>query len=392
MTIPRSWNVAGVAKCALVLIGLCAISLATGSTVFAQSGTFTITASLNVARYNHTATLLQNGQVLVVGGLGVNGAYASLASAELYNPAKKGKWTLTGSMSVGRDYFTATLLQNGEVLVAGGTDFNVNCWNAAELYNPSTGQWTLTGSMTEPRCLHSATLLPNGEVLVSGGVNGIYTTDTATVASSEIYNPTTGAWTATGSLNTSRASTATLLLSTGEVLSAGGYNNTGNGAVNTYLTSAELYNSSMGTWSLTTSMSPGAGLPTTPALLSNGDMLITNDAQFYVPATATWTATAALPTTTFPPTKASIMANGNVLGTGCECKSSKFYNCGFKATNTAFLYNFSGNSWSLTGSMTYARFDQTMTLLSSGQVLVAGGGSGSSGGLTPLNSAELYNP
>lgn len=84
MTIRRSWSVPGVAKCALVLTGLFAISLATRSTAFAQSGTFTITASLNVARYNHTATLLQNGQVLVVGGLGVNGAYASLASAELY--------------------------------------------------------------------------------------------------------------------------------------------------------------------------------------------------------------------------------------------------------------------------------------------------------------------
>jgi N-acetylneuraminic acid mutarotase len=247
-----------------VLKGVLAMALAAGTAAFAQSGTFSVTASLNIARYNHTTTLLPNGQVLVTGGLGVNGAYASLASAELYNPTKKGKWTVTGSMSVGRDYFTATLLQNGEVLVAGGTDFEINCYATAELYNPSTGQWTLTGSMSEPRCLHSATFLPNGEVLVSGGVNGIYTTNTATVASSEIYDPSTGTWTATGSLNTSRASAATLLLATGEVLSAGRYNNTGNGSVNTYLTSAELYNSSIGAWSLTTSMSPGAGCPLLP--------------------------------------------------------------------------------------------------------------------------------
>ncbi len=276
--------------------------------------------------------------------------------------------------------------------MAGGADYNLNCWDSAELYNPSTGQWTLTGSMTEPRCLHSATLLPNGDVLVSGGVNGIYTTNTATVTSSEIYDPGTGTWTSTGSLNVSRASAATLLLATGEVLSAGGYNNAGNGSVNTYLTSAELYNSSTGTWSLTTSMSPGAGLPTTPVLLSDGDMLIANDAQFYDPGSATWTATGALPTVTFPPTKASILDNGNALGTGCECRSTKYYNCGFKATNAAFLYNFSGNSWSLTGSMNHARFYQTMTLLPGGQVLVAGGGSGSIGALTALNSAELYTP
>jgi hypothetical protein len=70
--------------------------------------------------------------------------------------------------------------------------------------------------------LHSATLLSNGEVLVSGGVNSIYTTiNTATVSGSEIYNPNTGTWTPTGSLNTSRASAATLLLENGQVLTTG---------------------------------------------------------------------------------------------------------------------------------------------------------------------------
>jgi hypothetical protein len=302
--------------------------------------------------------------------LGVNGVYISLASAELYDP-KKGKWTVTSSMSVGRTAFTATLLRNGEVLVAGVTDYEINCYATAELYNPSTGQWTQTGSMTQPRCLHSATLLLSGEVLVSGGVNSIYSNNTATVAAAEIHNPTTGTWTSTGSLNVSRASAATLLLQSGEVLTAGGYNNAGNGSVNTYLTSAEIYASSLGAWSLTTSMSPGTGLPTTPVLLTDGDMLIANDAQFYDPGTATWKATGSLPTVTFPPTTAALLGNGNVLGTGNECKGSKYYRCGFVATNAAFLYSFSGNSWAQTGAMNSPRFHQTMTLFPSGQVLVA---------------------
>ena len=176
-----------------VLTGSFAIALVASKAAPAspQFGTFTLTGSLNTARYDHTATLLQNGEVLVTGGLGVNGVYTSIASAELYNP-KKGKWTVTGSMSVGRTAFTAALLQNGEVLVAGGTDYEINCYATAELYNPSTGQWTLTGSMTQPRCLHSATLLPSGEVLVSGGANSIYDYSKPTVASSEIYNPNTG--------------------------------------------------------------------------------------------------------------------------------------------------------------------------------------------------------
>ena len=256
MTIRPIWHMQGVAKSALVLAGLLVTGLATGSAGSAQPGTFTPTGSMNTARYNHTATLLQNGEVLVTGGLGVNREYSVLASAELYDP-KKGKWSVTGSMSVVRTAFTATLLQNGEVLVAGGTDYAINCYATAELYNPSTGQWTLTGSMTQQRCLHSATLLPSGEVLVSGGAISIYNNSNPTVASSEIYNPKTGKWTATGSLNDNRASAATLLLESGEVLTAGGYSNAGNGAANTYLTSAELYNPSTGTWSITTSMSPG---------------------------------------------------------------------------------------------------------------------------------------
>lgn len=207
-------------------------------------------------------------------------------------------------MTTVRTNFTATLLQNGEVLVAGGTDWVINCYSSAELYNPSVGTWTLTGSMTQPRCLHSATLLPDGEGLVSGGVNSIYSNNTATVTGAEIYNPETATWRATGSLNVSRASAQLLLLDNGEVLTAGGYNNTGNNNPNTYLTTAELYDPSTQVWTKTCSMSPEAGLPAPPALLTNGDALIANDAQFYIPGSATWSATGDLPTVDQPPTPA----------------------------------------------------------------------------------------
>jgi N-acetylneuraminic acid mutarotase len=357
------------------------------------SGTFVFTGSLNVARYNHTATLLPSGEVLVAGGEGGTAAALTwLASAELYDP-KTRKWTLTGSMSVGRTDHTATLLANGEVLVAGGTDYEINCYATAELYNPSTGEWTLTGSMTQPRCLHSATQLPNGEVLVSGGVNSIYNTNTNTVTGAEIYNPATGRWTATGSLNVSRAQAATLLIADGEVLSAGGYNNTGNNAQNTYLTSAELYDPSTQAWTLTSSISGTSGVPATPVLLTNGDVLVANDAQFYISGSATWSATGPLLTTAGPPTKAVDLGNGNVLATGSECKSTnKFYSCGFGPTGIAQLYSFSRNTWSQTGSL-YPRFYHTMTLLSSGDVLVAGGFYRSPMNvISILSTAELYTP
>lgn len=353
------------------------------------NGTFALTGSLNTARYDHTATLLPTGEVLVVGGLDVNGVYTSLASAELYNP-KHGKWTVTGSLSVGRTGFTATLLANGQVLVAGGSDYQIRCYATAELYNPSTGTWSLTGSMSQPRCLHSATLLPDGKILVSGGVNSLYDFSRPTVTGAEIYDPGSGTWTATGSLNVSRADAATSLLQDGKVLTAGGYSNTGNNNPNAYLTSAEIYDPSTGQWSLTSSISGPVGAPTNPVTLSDGDVLIANDAEFYIPNTASWAVTGALPALTGAPTKAALLGNGNVLGTGIRCKSTKFYNCFGVPTALADLYSFSENTWSQTGSMNSPRFSQTMTLLPSGEVLVVGGYYGIY--RTALSSAELYTP
>ena len=163
------------------------------------SGTWTLTGSLNTARYLHTATLLPNGMVLVAGGLdsGLN----ALDSAELYDPAS-GTWTLTGSLNTARVAHTATLLPNGMVLVAGGFDTGLNALDSAELYDPASGTWTVTGSLNTARYYHTATLLPNGMVLVAGGLDSCSNTS----ASAELYDPASGTWTLTGSLNTARDS------------------------------------------------------------------------------------------------------------------------------------------------------------------------------------------
>src|SRR5215470_9312810 len=80
-----------------------------------------------------------------------------------------GTWSSTGSMSVGRFSFTATLLQNGKVLVEGGASNTVTALNTAEIYDPATGTWSMTGKMKEGRQQHSAVLLSDGSVLVTGG-------------------------------------------------------------------------------------------------------------------------------------------------------------------------------------------------------------------------------
>jgi hypothetical protein len=135
-----------------------------------------VAAMPNTPRFYHKATLLQNGMVLVAGGIESN--FDRSASAELYDPAS-GTWITTGSLNTARSSHTATLLQNGMVLVAGGIS-PTSVTASAELYDPASGTWTATGSLNTARYLHTATLLQNGMVLVAGGY------DNGALASAEL--------------------------------------------------------------------------------------------------------------------------------------------------------------------------------------------------------------
>jgi hypothetical protein len=171
-------------------------------------GRWRITGDLVTARYVHTATLLPNGQVLVAGGYGP-ACCTILESAELHNPAT-GAWTATGSMTTGRVDHTATLLPNGQVLVAGGC---CDAASSAELYDPATGVWTTTGRMAAKRLLHTATSLPDGQVLVGGTFAG----------KAELYDPAAGLWTPTERFAPTRHSHTATLLPNGQVLVSGGF-------------------------------------------------------------------------------------------------------------------------------------------------------------------------
>jgi len=271
------------------------------------SGTWAATGSLATARFVHTATLLPNGKVLVTGGANTSGA---LASAELYDPAT-GSWTATGSMATARTFHTATLLGNGKVLVAGGATVASNAdpgantayFASAELYDPATGIWTPTGLLNDARAGHTATLLNNGKVLVAGGRNGVY------LASAELYDPATGTWTATGLQSDARYGHTATLLDNGKVFVAGGHNGV-------FLASAQLYDPATGSWTDTFGSLASRRAYHTATRLPNGKILIatgTEDGftylascELYDPSampTPTPTATAtATPTPTSTPT------------------------------------------------------------------------------------------
>ena len=157
------------------------------------------TGFMTEERAGQTATLLPDGKVLVAGGEAardIDGDWTTPSSSELYDPAT-GTWSASGDMTVARPRgHTATLLADGRVLVVGGAAINEPI-PSAELYAPGTGTWTATAPMVEVHGRgHTATLLPDGRVLVVGG-------DQAGTkqAGAELYDPATGSWSATGEID-----------------------------------------------------------------------------------------------------------------------------------------------------------------------------------------------
>ncbi|WP_395815972.1 kelch repeat-containing protein [Archangium minus] len=288
-------------------------------------------------------------------------------------PAATGRWVATSNLAnISHLLHTATPLPSGKVLVVGGYTW------ATELYDPTSGTWTATGSAIATHRDHTTTLLPNGRVLVAGGDGS----ESGSFA--ELYDPDSGLWLPTGAMTSARRYHTATLLPSGKVLVTGGSNDGG-----ITQASAELYDPVLGTWTLVSGMST-ARAHHTATLLPDGKVLVVGgsggsgtllaSAELYDPASGTWMAVGGMSTARVYHT-ATLLPGGQVLVTGGGSSLT--------LSNTTELYDPVSRSWTASASMGTARRYHTATVLQDGRVLVVGGYNPYSGILT---SAELYDP
>jgi Galactose oxidase, central domain len=358
--------------------------------VTVTSSGFVPTGTMHVERIGHTATLLKDGKVLIVGG--------GDATAELFDPAS-GTSSFTGVPVMGRLGATATLLSDGRVLIAGGLgltagpDGHLPLLNTAEIFDPATGTFGSTGTMVQARQQHIATLLEDGKVLIAGGYFGYI----CFTASAELFDPATGTFSPTGFMLSERVGHTATLLASGEVLVVGGSNGCAPDAADDPPWDplfAELYEPNSGSFQ-------GAGNMSTTRIhhatvrSTNGKVLVLGGipslqnlheqppnpsyAEVYDRVADSFSPITGL---TISPARytATLMSSGMVLIVGGKGTAGT-------STTEVQLLDPSSGVLTPTGALGTARVGHTATLLQDGRVLVAGGTDANGNALA---TAELY--
>jgi hypothetical protein len=308
---------------------------------------------------------------------------AFIVAAFAVSPIALAGFNATGNPMTGRYASVGAPLPGGRVLIAGG--FNGVSLASGEIYDPATGAFTPTAnSLSVARGFSSVAVLANGKVLIAGG--GAYD-NSADVTNAEIFDPATNTFTPTGPLHTARCCATATLLATGKVLVAGGVTSD-----LSRLTSAELYDPVSGTFSVTGSLAAARDLAVA-ARLQNGKVLITGggngsgislaSSELYDPTTGTFSATGSMSAGRDEAT-ANLLANGKVLVAGGHNNDVP--------EGTAEIYDPATGTFSLSHSTMPARRYASSALLSDGRVLIVGGQGLVNNALTALKDAQIYDP
>lgn len=373
--------VAAMAAMVVIAIGVVWLRAAPHPSAAMAQGSWSKAPSMLEGRGAQTATLLPNGNVLVVGGSQI---WRAVASAALFVPSTN-SWRPAGSMSTPRMGQTATLLNNGDVLVAGGSDADlatIDAVSSSELYDPKTNSWSPAASMHVARAFHTATLLPDGRVAIIGGVEQINQRYVA-LADVELYDPTRNTWSIAAPEPRPRGMHAAVLLNDGRILILGGSGSrpvaARPGALATQ-NSVDLYDPSTNSWSLLPSMHYARALPT-GMLLPDGRVLVIGDdgpnegtAELFNPRSERWSDA---PT---PGLRAESVA--------VRLRSGEILVAGGVGESSATLFDWRRNAWHDAGHMQNVRASASGTLLANGDVLVAGGFGHL---IAPFATAEIYD-
>lgn len=329
---------------------------------------------MSTTRAGHISAALNDGNVLVAGGWDYN---TNLKSAEVFN-ATSYSWSSTPEMSSEHYNAASVTLNNGQVLVVAGYTGTFNT-ETCELYDPSTNTWSSGGDLTQGRSFFTATKLSDGKVLVVGGFDG-----TNNLSSCEIYDPILNSWSAASSLTTGRSYHIAALLSNGKVLIAGGYNpNAGY-----QLSSTELYDPVDNSWSAGPDMLSARDFHAA-STLDDGRILVTggryfngssnfaynglSSAETYNPISNTWASIAAIPTGISYHQQVTL-GDGNVLVVAGVDSSNYSSGTGFTTfPTTTYMYHPSMDLWTEASMFQDSRYEHGVSAMSDGRALVTGG-------------------
>lgn len=323
-------------KTKITILLTCIIGISLKAQVVVQTG------SLSVRKTHHCGELLNNGKVLVFGGSYFNWGTASSTyynSAELYNP-NTGTWTSTGNMQLPRAYATSVLLDNGNVMVCGGMygPYTQSC----EIYDVTTGTWSYTDSIHSQQLESKAVKLNNGKILFVGGSG-----------SCELYDQTSNTWTLTGNATFSGTTGFDIaLLPNGNVLGTGG---------DPGAPQAKIYDVTSGTWGAAPNQMNNIRAHNTSITMTNGKVLVasgsnTMTSEVFDPSAGTFTSAGSLPDY-FQSDKMINLTNGQVVISGSSFQ----------------LFNPVSNTWSSIATTKYTGDFYTVHRLQNGKILFAGG-------------------